>query len=207
MNYRRVFIQNSFVHIIILSYKRKHIFINNINLLIQAFENAKKYFSFDIIAICVLPDHIHIILNPVDINEYPRIVTSVKYYFSRNYYVGVETPTYNNVETPTYNNVETQTYNKECKLGFQPNSVIKPTYGYVNKGEKGIFQRRYYEHTITSQEELNNHIDYIHYNPVKHGYVERVKDWEYSSFHRFVKNGFYDENWCDFSNVKDMNYE
>jgi len=199
MNYRRVFIQNSFVHIIILSYKRKHIFINNINLLIQAFENAKKYFSFDIIAICVLPDHIHIILNPVDINEYPRIVTSVKYYFSRNYYVGVETPTYNNVETPTYN--------KECKLGFQPNSIIKPTYGYVNKGEKGIFQRRYYEHTITSQEELNNHIDYIHYNPVKHGYVERVKDWEYSSFHRFVKNGFYDENWCDFSNIKDMNYE
>lgn len=191
MNYRRVFIQNSFVHIIILSYKRKHIFINNINLLIQAFENAKKYFSFDIIAICVLPDHIHIILNPVDINEYPRIVTSVKYYFSRNYYVGVETPT----------------YNKECKLGFQPNSIIKPTYGYVNKGEKGIFQRRYYEHTITSQEELNNHIDYIHYNPVKHGYVERVKDWEYSSFHRFVKNGFYDENWCDFSNIKDMNYE
>ena len=88
---------------------------------------------------------------------------------------------------------------------------VCPTYnlqeGYKNKREKGIFQRRYYEHKITSQEELNNHIDYIHYNPVKHGYVERVKDWEYSSFHRFVKNGFYDENWCDFSNIKDMNYE
>ena len=88
---------------------------------------------------------------------------------------------------------------------------VCPTYnlqeGYKNKREKGIFQRRYYEHTITSQEELNNHIDYIHYNHVKHGYVKRIKDWKYSSFHRFVKNGFYDENWCDFSNIKDINYE
>ncbi len=111
-----------------------------------------------------------------------------------NIYVGVESPTYENVETP------------KCKLGFQPNNITKPTYGYINKGEKGIFQRRCYEHTITSQEELNNHIDYIHYNPVKHGYVEAVSDWEYSSFYKF-EDGFYNENGCDFSQVKDMNYE
>lgn len=200
MNYRRIFVQNAYLHIIILAYKRKKIFTDNIELLQHAFENAKKYFSFEIVTICVLPDHIHFILKPAKINEYPRIITSIKYYFSRNY-VGVETPTYDTTEV------------QECKLGFQPNKRkenFQPknlTHGYINKGEKGLFQRRYYEHTITSQEELNNHINYIHYNPVKHRYADKVKNWKYSSFHKFVKNGFYDGNWCDFSKVKDMNYE
>lgn len=103
-----------------------------------------------------------------------------------------------------------KTFIKEKGYSYCVGQVC-PTYDlkkvYKNKREKGIFQRRYYEHTITSQEELNNHIDYIHYNPVKHGYVEAVRDWEYSSFHKFVKDGFYDENWCDFDNVKDMDYE
>ena len=88
--------------------------------------------------------------------------------------------------------------------------VETPTYSYVNKGKKGLFQRRYYEHTICSLEELNNHINYIHYNPVKHGYVKCVKDWEYSSFHKFVENQLYDENWGnseDIENFKDLNFE
>ena len=72
--------------------------------------------------------------------------------------------------------------------------VETPTYGYLNKGEKGIFQRRYFEHTIIDEKDLNNQINYIHYNPVKHGYAKSVKDWEYSSFHKFVKNGLYDIN-------------
>ena len=88
--------------------------------------------------------------------------------------------------------------------------VETPTYGYVNKGEKGVFQRRYFEHTICSQEELNDHINYIHYNPVKHGYVKCVKDWEHSSFHKFVENNIYDENWgslTDTKNIKDFDFE
>ncbi len=168
MNYKRVFIPNSYLHLIIVSYNRKFIFIENIQLLRNSFKNAQKYFKFEIIAICVLPDHIHLILKPENINEYPKIITSVKYYFSRNYNVGVETP----------------------------------TYGYVNKKEKGIFQRRYYEHTICSQEELNTHINYIHYNPVKHDYTKSVKDWEYSSFHKFVKNNLYDINWGSSEDIK-----
>ena len=136
----------------------------------------KKYFNYDIVAICVLPEHIHVILNPKNIKDYPKIVTSIKYYFSHNYGVGVETP----------------------------------TYGYLNKGEKGLFQRRYFEHTITNQDDLNNQINYIHYNPVKHGYVHSVKDWEFSSFHKFVKQGLYEENWGsskDVENIKDLEFE
>ena len=176
MNYKRVFIPNSYVHLIIVAYNRKDIFVENIELLRASFKNAKQYFDFDIIAICVLPNHIHMILNPNNIKEYPKIITSIKYYFSKNYDVGVETP----------------------------------TYGYVNKGEKGVFQRRYFEHTICSQEELNNHINYIHYNPVKHAYVKSVKNWKYSSFHKFVENKFYDKNWgsvVDVENIKNLNFE
>ena len=82
--------------------------------------------------------------------------------------------------------------------------------GYKNKREKGIFQRRYWEHTITSEEELNNQIDYIHYNPVKHALVNQVKDWQYSSFHKFVKQGLYENDWGsteDIKNIKDLSFE
>jgi len=82
--------------------------------------------------------------------------------------------------------------------------------GYKNKREKGIFQRRFYEHTIKNQEELNNHINYIHYNPVKHGYVKRVKNWKYSSFHKFVKNNMYDDDWgsaIDIENINNIDFE
>lgn len=160
----------------IVSYNRKNIFVKNIELLKAAFKNSMKYFNYEIIAICILPDHIHVILNPQNIKEYPQIITSIKYYFSRNYDVGVETP----------------------------------TYGYLKKGEKGIFQRRYFEHTIISEDDLNNQINYIHYNPVKHGLVQNVNDWKFSSFHKFVEQGLYYENWGsneDIKNIQNLNFE
>jgi putative transposase len=54
------------------------------------------------------------------------------------------------------------------------------------KREKGIWQRRYWEHAIRDADDLARHVDYIHFNPVKHGLVARVVDWPHSSFHRFV---------------------
>src|SRR3954454_16667142 len=57
------------------------------------------------------------------------------------------------------------------------------------KRERGIWQRRYWEHTIRGEDDLVRHIDYIHFNPVKHGYVDRVSNWPYSSFHRIVRLG------------------
>ena len=89
MNYRRVFVQNSYVHLIVVAYNRQPIFVQNINLLKQAFANSKKYYNYEIIAICVLPEHIHLILYPENIKDYPKIITSIKYYFSHNINVGV----------------------------------------------------------------------------------------------------------------------
>ena len=64
-----------------------------------------------------------------------------------------------------------------------------------NKNERAVWQRRFWEHTVCDEEDLERCVDYIHWNPVKHGYVNRVRDWPHSSFHRFVREGHYDINW------------
>ena len=67
-------------------------------------------------------------------------------------------------------------------------------------GEGSIWQRRFWEHQIRDQKDYNAHVDYIHYNPVKHGLAKAPKDWKYSSFSQYVKDGFYDREWgagCD----------
>jgi len=65
-----------------------------------------------------------------------------------------------------------------------------------SKGERGIWQRRYWEHTIRDERDFERHADYIHFNPVKHAYVSRAADWPYSSFRRFVRLGVYPEDWA-----------
>ncbi|KUM04586.1 transposase [Chromobacterium subtsugae] len=64
------------------------------------------------------------------------------------------------------------------------------------KRERGIWQRRYWEHQIRDEADLQAHVDYIHYNPVKHGHAERVADWPYSSFHRYVRQGWLPADWA-----------
>jgi putative transposase len=65
----------------------------------------------------------------------------------------------------------------------------------TSKREKGIWQRRYWEHAIRNEADLERHVDYIHFNPVKHGHVTRVADWPHSSFHRFVERGLLAVDW------------
>lgn len=64
------------------------------------------------------------------------------------------------------------------------------------KGERGIWQRRYWEHTIRNDADYAAHVDYVHINPLKHGLVKGVTDWQYSSFHRWAAAGVYAENWA-----------
>jgi putative transposase len=60
---------------------------------------------------------------------------------------------------------------------------------------RSLWQKRYWEHTIRDENDFKRHVDYIHYNPVKHGYVTRAADWPYSSFHRFVRKGILPMDW------------
>ena len=62
-------------------------------------------------------------------------------------------------------------------------------------GELALWQRRFWEHTIRGEDDFARHVDYIHYNPVKHGLVSRVRDWPHSSFHRYVRQGVLPEDW------------
>ena len=63
------------------------------------------------------------------------------------------------------------------------------------RSERGIWQRRYWEHTVRDEGDFARHVDYIHYNPVKHGHVPRVTDWPHSSFHRMVRLRVYHQDW------------
>ncbi len=61
--------------------------------------------------------------------------------------------------------------------------------------ERSVWQRRFWEHTVRDEDDLKRCVDYIHWNPVKHGLVARVADYAWSSFHRYVKLGEYDVDW------------
>jgi len=65
----------------------------------------------------------------------------------------------------------------------------------ISKRERGIWQRRFWAHLITNERDFNQHIDYVHWNPVKHGWPKQAADWPYSSFHRYVKLGIYPLDW------------
>jgi putative transposase len=66
----------------------------------------------------------------------------------------------------------------------------------LRKQERGIWQRRFWEHAIRDEKDFSRHVEYIHFNPVKHGYVQKVSDWPYSSFHQYVRMGILLEDWA-----------
>jgi putative transposase len=63
--------------------------------------------------------------------------------------------------------------------------------------EERVWQPRFWEHTVRDERDYAVHVDYVHFNPVKHGLVERVADWRFSSFHRAVRRGEYPADWAD----------
>jgi len=171
MNYKRLFIDNTYLFITIVTNKRKKILIKNIDLLRKSFKECKKKYNFDIFSIVIIPDHIHMIIKPENINEYPQIIGLIKIYFTKN-------------------------------------SNIK--YEINNTREANVWQRRFWEHTIKDEKDLYKHLDYIHFNPIKHGYVNKPKEWQYSSFNKFVKLGYYEMDWCNFEDkhqILNMNSE
>lgn len=175
-NYKRNFQNNGYVFVTIVSYNRESILVKNIDLLRKAFKNSKKFYEYEIFAIVILPEHLHMIIKPEKIEDYPKIISRIKHYFSRNMTV------------------------PEKKL----------SHSKFKKREKGIWQRRYWEHTIRDEDDLYKHLDYIHYNPVKHALVTAVKNWEYNSFHKFVEQKKYDRNWGageDVRNIIDLDFE
>lgn len=73
--------------------------------------------------------------------------------------------------------------------------------------ESTLWQRRFWEHFIRDEEDLIRHMDYIHFNPVKHGLVPQVKEWPYSTFHRYVAEGVYSLEWGDGLKIDENNID
>lgn len=173
--YRRLKLPNHPVFITIVTFNRNPILIKNVQLLRESFKTAKQKHNFEIFASVILPDHMHLILNVDDSSDYSSIISLIKATFSKNI--------------------------NEYEL---LNIKEKLTPSKINKREKGVWQRRFIEHTIRDEEDLYNHLNYIHYNSVKHGVAKNVKDWKYSSFQKFVKQNWYEINWGSTKDIKGL---
>ena len=171
-NYKRYYLQEySYIFITIVTYQRKELLLDNINLLREAFLKVKQNYEFEIVAICVLKNHLHMIIKEKELKNFSKIISNLKKYFS--YYM------------------TDKTNKTELSESMQ------------KRNEAGIWQRRFYDHIIRNQDDFNKHIDYIHYNSYKH-YKIPPRNWEYSSFNKFVKFGYYDIDWCDFNDDLDL---
>jgi putative transposase len=73
--------------------------------------------------------------------------------------------------------------------------VTNPRPSRQRRHQHAVWQPRFWEHVIRDEEDLQRHVDYIHWNPVKHGLVARVRDWPWSTFHRYVREGVYPVDW------------
>lgn len=88
-------------------------------------------------------------------------------------------------------------FSRKCKFKYQG----EISESRQKKQEKAVWQRRYWEHCLKDEQDFINHVEYIHYNPVRHGLVNAVKDWQYSSFHRYVEKGIYEKDWGVSENI------
>ena len=93
--------------------------------------------------------------------------------------------------------------NYSQRLGFiksffsrQIESLESVSVSRKNKQERGIWQRRFWEHVIRDELDYSRHLDYIHYNPVKHGYASKPSEWQYSSIHRYISSGILLQDWA-----------
>lgn len=83
----------------------------------------------------------------------------------------------------------------------QRHHSIRRSVSRKNRNEGSLWQRRFWEHQIRDEADYRKHIDYIHWNPIKHGYVKQLKDWPYSTFHRYVAQGLYSEDWAGINEI------
>ncbi len=166
MQYRRANVAGAtYFFTVNLADRKRKLLTEKIDILRNAVRKIRQSYPFDILAMVVLPDHLHAIWRlPEGDANFPLRWSLIKAAFSR-----------------------------EIPKG----ELIRLS--RVLKRERGIWQRRYWEHQIRDDDDLEKHVAYIHFNPVKHGYATRAVDWPYSSIHREISRGNIDGTWGFFS--------
>ncbi len=167
-NYRRAYVPGAMYFFTLVAENRAPILATDLarRCLRSALVAAKKRWPFEITAMVLLPDHLHAIWS---LPQGDAGFPRRWALIKRNF--TVEWLESGGMETPI-------------------------SHSKQKNRRRGVWQRRYWEHLIRDEIDFERHCDYIHYNPVKHGYVPCPRDWPYSSFHRFVRAGDYPVDWA-----------
>ena len=166
-DYRRYFVAGGTYFFTVVTGGRAPLFANDAarQLLGSVFRRCLLREPFQIVAIVLLPDHLHSLWTlPRGDNDYSERWRWLKSEFTRQWL---------------------------SLGGAEPSSRL----AQQREGRRGVWQRRFWEHTIRDETDLERHADYIHFNPVKHGLVQRPRDWPWSSFHRWTRLGHYSPDW------------
>jgi putative transposase len=166
-HYRRTRIGNTFFFTLVTYHRRPVLCHPTIRLsLRRAIDDVRKTRAFAIDAWVLMPDHLHCIWT---------------------------LPTGDSDFSTRWSLI------KRSVSRFSPHIALNPALRHASAckhRESTIWQRRFWEHLIRDDVDFERHLDYIHYNPVRHGYVTRAVDWPYSTIHRYVRDGVYPIDWA-----------
>ena len=167
-DYRRWRIEGGTYFFTVVTHQRRNLLATDFgrSSLREAFHAVQQRRPFKVIAIVLLPDHLHTIWElPRDDCDYATRWRQIKTLVSRSF--------------------AAQFPDRYCSVSASR----------CRRHEKGVWQRRFFEHTCRDENDVKRLLDYIHVNPVKHKLVSQVRDWAWSSFHRYVKLGEYPPDW------------
>jgi len=182
--YIRAFVPGgTFFFTVTLLERRRRLLTENIDKLREVFKVARQRRPFTVDAIVILPDHLHCIWTlPSGDADFSTRWHDIKARFA--------------AQIPSSRRARKRSA-----------SILRLSARCLKKGERGIWPRRFWEHVIRDDRDYERHVDYLHYNPVKHAHVSRVADWPYSSFHQYVQRGIYDLEWGADDSIQGLEME
>ncbi|WP_442484099.1 REP-associated tyrosine transposase [Aeoliella sp. SH292] len=166
-DFRRYYVAGATYFFTVVSYRRRPILTTEPGrrLLREAIEKVRSSHSFDLVANVLLPDHWHLVM---------QLPSADADYSLRMRRIKEE-------------------FTESWLAEGLPEARV--TTSQRERHERGVWQPRFWEHLVTDEEDLERCVDYIHWNPRKHALVDRVQDYPWSSFHRFVEQGQYEREW------------
>ena len=162
-NYRRAKFEGGYYFFTVVTYQRAELFRTELarRCLREAIKKTRSRRPFETVAFCLLFEHLHCVW---------KLPENDADYSKR------------------WSSIKGQFSKAYLNLGGKRREVSPSR---ARKGEVAIWQRRFWEHQIRDENDLQRHVDYIHYNPVKHGLVQHLEDWPWSTYHKYSKEGFY----------------
>jgi len=166
-NYRRWYVPGGTYFFTAITYCRRPMLCEPVarSSLHEAIAHVRKDWPFDLVAIVLMPNHFHCVWT---------------------------LPSGDDRYSVRWKRIKEEFTRRYIEAGGRE---IRPSLSRLKQGERGVWQRRFWEHTVDDEEDLQQCIDYVHWNPKKHGYVTNVVDWPWSTFHRYVTLGEYTPAW------------